>query len=89
MSLPLMTQAEARRLILAEWRKWPKLSNPPGSNDMFAFYRRLKNEQPELLSFRCREDKWPAAGFEDTELGVLMEPEVGHGTTEVYAGVQA
>ena len=33
--------------------------------------------------------KPPAPGFEDTELGVLMEPEVGHGTTEVYARVQA
>ena len=32
---------------------------------------------------------WPAPGSEDTELGVLMEPEVGHGETEVYAGVQA
>ena len=33
-------------------------------------------------------DAWPAPGFEDTELGVNMEPEVGHGTTEVHAGVQ-
>jgi hypothetical protein len=32
---------------------------------------------------------WPAPGSEDTELGVLMEPEVGHGETEVYARVQA
>ncbi len=32
---------------------------------------------------------WPAPGSEDTELGVLMELEVGHGATEVYAGVQA
>jgi hypothetical protein len=32
---------------------------------------------------------WPAAGSEDTELGVLMELEVGHGETEVYARVQA
>jgi hypothetical protein len=32
---------------------------------------------------------WAAAGSEDTELGVLMEPEVGHGTTEVYRRVQA
>ena len=31
---------------------------------------------------------WPAPGFEDTELGVNMEPEVGHGATEVHAGVQ-
>ena len=32
---------------------------------------------------------WPAPGSEDTELGVLMEPEVGYGETEVYTGVQA
>jgi hypothetical protein len=34
-------------------------------------------------------DVWPAPGSEDTELGVLMELEVGHGETEVYARVQA
>src|SRR5215204_5494862 len=32
---------------------------------------------------------WPVPGFEDTELGVLMEPEVRHGETEVYTRVQA
>ena len=35
------------------------------------------------------DNQWPAPGSEDTELGVLMELEVGHGETEVYAGVQA
>jgi hypothetical protein len=30
---------------------------------------------------------WPAPGSEDTEFGVLMEREVGHGEAEVYAGV--
>jgi hypothetical protein len=34
-------------------------------------------------------DGWPAPGSEDTELGVLMEPEVGHGEAEVYTRVQA
>ena len=34
-------------------------------------------------------EKWPAPGSADTELGVLMEPEVCHGATEVYARVQA
>ena len=34
-------------------------------------------------------DGWPAPGSEDTELGVLMELEVCHGATEIYAGVQA
>jgi hypothetical protein len=33
--------------------------------------------------------RWPAPGSADTELGVLMEREVGHGETDVYAGVQA
>ena len=33
--------------------------------------------------------RWPAPSSEDTELGVLMGPEVGHGETKVYAGVQA
>ena len=32
---------------------------------------------------------WPAPGSEDTELGVLMELEVGHGETEVHPGIQA
>jgi hypothetical protein len=33
---------------------------------------------------------WPVPGFPDTKLGVLMEPEAGHGTeTAVHAGVQA
>jgi hypothetical protein len=38
---------------------------------------------------RADSTEWAAAGSADTELGVLMEPEVGHGTTEIYTGVQA
>jgi hypothetical protein len=34
-------------------------------------------------------EPWAAAGFVDTELSVNMEPEVGHGKTEVYTRVQA
>jgi hypothetical protein len=40
-------------------------------------------------SWRGAVADWPAPGSEDTELGVLMELEVGHGETEVHAGVQA
>jgi len=50
----------------------------PGS-----IYVRMKGNKHR--SFR----DWPAPGSEDTELGVLMELEVGHGETEVYARVQA
>ena len=37
--------------------------------------------EPRLLTEKVM---WPAPGSEDTELGVLMEPEVGHGEAEVY-----
>jgi hypothetical protein len=53
--------------------------------DSFLRYRSALSAIP-LDSFA---DDWPAPGSEDTELGVLMEPEVGHGETEVYARVQA
>jgi hypothetical protein len=46
----------------------------------------LKDQR--ILSLR-EVSEWPAPGSEDTELGVLMELEVGHGETEVYARVQA
>jgi ABC-type Na+ transport system ATPase subunit NatA len=42
----------------------------------------LKKHNDEAVS------EWPAPGSEDTELGVLMEPEVDHGETEVYTRVQ-
>ena len=41
---------------------------------------------PDFASFSA---VWPAPGSEDTELGVLMELEVGHGETEVYPRIQA
>jgi len=38
---------------------------------------------------RVLKPDWPAPGSADTELGVLMEPEVSHGKAEVYTRVQA
>src|SRR5437868_5465498 len=38
---------------------------------------------------KIRTSIWPAPGSADTELGVLMEPEVSHGKAEVYTRVQA
>jgi hypothetical protein len=46
-------------------------------------------EKKLKVSLRSDLDIWPAPGSEDTELGVLMEPEVDHGEAEVYARVQA
>jgi hypothetical protein len=45
--------------------------------------------KPRLLEFDTGWAFWPAPGSADTELGVLMEPEVCHGETEVYTRVQA
>ncbi len=52
----------------------------------------LRSENEKLRASQERQlsrAKWPAPGSEDTELGILMEPEVGHGEAEVYARVQA
>jgi len=53
----------------------------------------IARQVPRILSrmipLCSRFDSWPAAGSEDTELGVLLEPEVGHGEAEVYTRVQA
>jgi len=46
----------------------------------------LRDQDGSRLKEGC---DWPAPGSADTELGVLMEREVGHGETDVYAGVQA
>jgi hypothetical protein len=47
-------------------------------------------ELRNLNSFAVKElFSWPAPGSEDTELGVFMGQEVGHGEAEVYARVQA
>jgi hypothetical protein len=41
------------------------------------------------MDFALKTWNWPAPGSEDTEFGVLMEPEVRHGEAEVYTRVQA
>ena len=51
----------------------------------------LGKSKPELIdaSRNMLTGLWPVPGSEDTELGVFIGPEVGHGETKVYAGVQA
>jgi hypothetical protein len=53
--------------------------------------RRLKSLEEENAKLKkfLAEAMWPALGSADTELGVLMEPELCHGEAEVYTGVQA
>jgi hypothetical protein len=47
----------------------------------------MRATKADYLSFA--HELWPAPGSEDTKLGVLMEREVRHGASEVYARVQA
>ena len=53
-------------------------------------YENWKSDgEPHSPNFPEDYRDWPAPGSADTELGVLMEPEVSHGETEVYTRVQA
>jgi len=76
---------------------WHKVRKDGGSDGRgVGFYFR---NVTELVLFGVRgknartlapgRSQWPAPGSEDTELGVLMEPEVDHGEAEVYTRVQA
>ena len=57
---------------------------------MFLVYRTSDEyADARLQDSPSRKSSWPAPGFEDTKLGVLMEPEVDHGEAEVYTRVQA
>ena len=40
-------------------------------------------------TFTLSGDNWPAPGSEDTELGVILEPEVVYGTQTLWTRVQA
>jgi hypothetical protein len=62
---------------------------PPQGSAPYLYSK--KDEMQRILSeaANMKNSHWPAPGSEDTELGVLMGPEVRHGEAEVYARVQA
>ena len=56
------------------------------------FHKRIQTftlEGVQNVALNVIDYVWPAPGSEDTQLGVLMEPEVDHGEAEVYTRVQA
>ena len=65
------------------------LSSIASAKSFFSLPFSLSSPLKRLASESSSPRTWPAPGSEDTELGVLMELEVGHGETEVYARVQA
>jgi Domain of unknown function (DUF3850) len=95
---PLQKQSErsAARKVIVEHRVkcWPQFFNPILSGEKTHDLRRSNDRNfrvGDLLRLQEFDPKtnrysWPAPGSEDTELGVLMELEVGHGETEVYPG---
>jgi hypothetical protein len=73
--LMMYRTASVRLRMDKEWHRPPK-------------YSAEKREKVREY-FNEKVNFWAAAGFKDTELGVLMKPEVAYGATTVYAGVQA
>jgi hypothetical protein len=71
------TQRLRKALTSANWLK-----------TKFEIKKIINGRELESISHEV-DHVWPAPGSEDTELGVFMGPEVGHGETEVYTGVQA
>jgi len=65
------------------WAVFRNLFGVPNTEYLFRDW----NEERE--KDESRKHVWPAPGSADTELGVLMEPEVSHGKAEVYTRVQA
>ncbi len=55
----------------------------------FLYAIQVIDESEDTASYHNLRAVWPAPGSEDTELGVFMGAEVGHGKTTVYTGVQA
>jgi hypothetical protein len=86
---------------LARLPQWIKVSDVFQSDSDAQFMKRVgiggwddpRAEKYSKRLSRLRAVKkyvyWPAPGSEDTKFGVTMGPEVGHGASEVYAGVQA
>jgi Phage integrase family len=79
-----LTEKEVDRLIETA-RKRGRNGQRDAAAILLAYRHGLRAQ--ELCQLRWAQ--WPAPGSEDTELGVLMELEVGHGETEVYPRVQA
>lgn len=56
---PVLPLASAKKLIIAEWRRWAKKRGAYTITDMQIFYFSwLKKSRPELIKFKCHGDQW-------------------------------
>ena len=74
---------DARKLLAegtdpSQQKKLDKITAATAANNTFG-----------VVAEEHLDNLWPAAGSTDTELGVMMEPEVCHGEAEVYTRIQA
>ncbi len=52
----MLTESEAKRLIIREWDNWDEKTG--AKSDKHAFYDWLKEHRPDLLHFKANADKW-------------------------------
>jgi len=78
--IPLDQQGDLKKAFIQIKSTRDRANSVPGK--LSAFKALADTDLPTFIA-------WPAPGSEDTEFGVLMEPEVDHGKAEVYARVQA
>jgi hypothetical protein len=53
-----LTQAEAKPVILDEWRVWPKEHGGDSAHDMTLFFHITRKNKPDLFKFKCSGDPW-------------------------------
>jgi uncharacterized protein (DUF2235 family) len=78
-----------KRLVFCFDGTWNRLDAKYSTNVVLTAESVIPISHDGIAQLIFYDEGWPAPGSEDTELGVLMELEVGHGETEVYPRVQA
>jgi len=85
----ILNRADELEQAGREWRTDQQVAGSITHARELLEYELKETERFNAMIVKQTRHWWPAPGSADTELGVLMEPEVCHGETEVYTGVQA
>ena len=71
-----MRKADAETAIIAEWRRYAtdnRITHPTTLN-AFSFFGDLSKNRPDLLHFRCADDKWQVVKGWLLRRGLVTEP---------------